>query len=90
MSAGASLAALRVRLSPPGRSVRLKVCEGSVRPQTLMPVVFVVLVCVLVAADIMAGIRPRSRREWMAVCAILVLLAWLLLGFTSLRSACLA
>jgi hypothetical protein len=52
-----------------------------------MRVVFVVLVCVLFVAALTTRARPRTRRDWTLVWAVLVFLAWALLGFGWLRSA---
>ncbi len=55
--------------------------------QVLMRAVFVVLVCVLVVVGMTTRARPRTRREWALVWAVLVLLAWALLGSAFLRSS---
>lgn len=55
-------------------------------PQVLMAVVFVVLVGAMIAAGVLTKARPRSRRDWMLVRAVLALLAWALLGFAFLKS----
>ncbi len=51
-----------------------------------MRIVFVALVIALVAASGLTAARPRSRRDWTLVWAVLVVLAWALLGFAFLRS----
>ncbi|MGE5358037.1 MAG: hypothetical protein ACM3NQ_03405 [Bacteroidales bacterium] len=51
-----------------------------------MAVVFVVLVGAMIAAGVLTKARPRSRRDWMLVRAVLALLAWALLGFAFLKS----
>jgi hypothetical protein len=56
-------------------------------PLVLMRIVFVVLVCVVVAAGVMTKARPRTGREWVLVWVLFVVLAWALLGFVFLRSA---
>ena len=56
-------------------------------PQILMRVVFGVLVCVIVVVGAVTGARPRTTREWRLVWALLVFLAWALLGFAFLKSA---
>ncbi len=55
-------------------------------PLVLMRVVFIFLVCVMVAAGLLTRARPRTTRQWTLVWAVLVLLAWALLGFAFLRS----
>ncbi len=55
-------------------------------PQVLMRLVFVALVCLMIAAGVLTKARPRSRRDWLLVWAVLVLLAWALLGFAFLKS----
>ena len=56
-------------------------------PSQLMRIVFIVLVAVLVIAGLTTGARPRTTRQWALVWAVLVVLAWALLGFAWLRSA---
>ena len=56
-------------------------------PSVLMRLIFLVLVVVLVVAGVATGVRPRSAREWTLVWALLVFLAWALVGFGWLRSA---
>jgi TctA family transporter len=55
-------------------------------PMDLMRVVFVALVCILFVAALTTRARPRTPREWTLVWAVLVFLAWALLGFGWLRS----
>jgi len=56
-------------------------------PLVLMRVVFILLVGAMVAAGLITKARPRTPRQWTLVWAVLVLLAWALLGFAFLRSA---
>jgi len=56
-------------------------------PWVLMRIVFILLVCAMVAAGVMTRARPRTPREWALVWALLLLLAWALLGFAFLRSS---
>jgi hypothetical protein len=51
-----------------------------------MRIVFGLLVCALIAAGVFTKARPRSRRDWLLVRVLLVLLAWALLGFAFLKS----
>jgi hypothetical protein len=53
----------------------------------LMRLIFIVLVAVLVMAGLSTRARPRTAREWTLVWALLVFLAWALVGFGWLRSA---
>jgi len=55
-------------------------------PLDLMRVIFVVLVTAMVVVGLTTRTRPRNRRDWALVWIVVVLLAWVLLGFGSLRS----
>ncbi len=52
----------------------------------LMRVVFIALVCVLVIVGMTTRARPRTYGQWALVWAVLVMLAWALLGFAFLHS----
>jgi len=56
-------------------------------PLELMRIIFVVLVCVLVIAGVTTRARPQTARQWRFVWALVVFLAWALVGFGWLRSA---
>ena len=45
-----------------------------------------VLLAACVAGPYAFGVRPRRRFDWIALTVTLAFLAWLLGGFTSLRS----
>jgi hypothetical protein len=51
-----------------------------------MRIIFAVLVTTMVIAGLTTGARPRNPREWAIVRAVLVFLAWALLGLAWLRS----
>ena len=51
-----------------------------------MRVVFVVLLLTLVIASVTTRARPRTPRDWTLVWAVLLFLAWALVGFGWLRS----
>ena len=55
-------------------------------PLLLMQIVFLLLVIGMVIAGLTTRARPRNRREWTLVWAVLVFLAWALVGFGWLRS----
>jgi hypothetical protein len=55
-------------------------------PLDLMRIIFVALVMTLVIAGLTTRARPRRRREWTLIWAVVVFLAWALLGFGFLRS----
>ena len=55
-------------------------------PLLVMRVIFVVLVCVLIAASATTAARPRTTRQATLVRLVLVFLAWALLGVGWLRS----
>ena len=55
-------------------------------PVDLMRIIFAVLVTTMVIAGLTTGARPRNPREWAIVRAVLVFLAWALLGLAWLRS----
>jgi hypothetical protein len=55
-------------------------------PVELLRVVFVVLACVMIVAGLTTRARPRTPGQWTLVWAVLVFLAWALLGFGWLRA----
>jgi hypothetical protein len=55
-------------------------------PLVLMQIIFLVLVIGMVIAGLTTRARPRNQREWKLVWALLVFLAWALVGFGWLRS----
>jgi hypothetical protein len=55
-------------------------------PLDLTRLVFVVLLSALVMTAVTTAARPRTRREWMLVRAVIVLLAWALVGLGWLHS----
>jgi TctA family transporter len=55
-------------------------------PLELLRIIFVVLVTAMVIVGLTTRARPRSRRDWGLLWAVLVFLAWALLGFGWLRS----
>jgi hypothetical protein len=55
-------------------------------PLDLMRMIFVVLLIAMVISGLTTRARPRTQREWTLVWAVLVFLAWALLGFGWLRS----
>ena len=55
-------------------------------PLVLMQIIFVALVIGMVIAGLTTRARPGSPREWTLVWALLVFLAWALVGFGWLRS----
>jgi CHASE2 domain-containing sensor protein len=50
-------------------------------PLELMRIIFVVLAIAMVIAGLTTRARPRTRRDWTLVWAVLVFLTWALLGF---------
>jgi len=55
-------------------------------PLVLMQIIFLVLVIGMVIAGLTTRARPRTQRAWRLVWALLVFLAWALVGFGWLRS----
>jgi cytochrome bd-type quinol oxidase subunit 1 len=55
-------------------------------PRVVMQTIFVVLVIGMVIAGLTTRARPRTQREWTLVWAVLIFLAWALVGFGWLRS----
>jgi hypothetical protein len=55
-------------------------------PLELLRIIFAVLVCVMVIAALTTRARPQTPRQWTLVWAVIVFLAWALLGFGSLRA----
>lgn len=55
-------------------------------PLDLMRIIFAVLVTTMVIAALTTSARPKNPREWAIVRAVLVFLAWALLGLAWLRS----
>jgi hypothetical protein len=55
-------------------------------PRDLMRMIFAVLVTAMLVMGLTTRARPRNRRDWALVWAVLVLLAWALLGSGWLRS----
>ena len=55
-------------------------------PLELMQLIFLALLAAMMIAGFTTRVRPRSSREWTFVWAVLVFLAWALLGFGWLRS----
>ena len=47
---------------------------------------FILLLVVCVVAPYVMGVRPRHRRDWILVAITITFLAWLLIGFTSVRA----
>jgi hypothetical protein len=56
-------------------------------PLEVLRLVFVLLVAALVLAALTTGARPRTAWQWRMVCALIVFLAWALLGVAWLRAA---
>jgi hypothetical protein len=56
-------------------------------PLALLRIIFAVLVAAMIVAALTTGARPRTSRQWTLVWAVLVFLAWALLGFGWLRAA---
>src|SRR6478672_7134862 len=56
-------------------------------PLELLRIIFVALVCVMVIAALTTKARPRTPWQWTLVWAVLVFLAWALLGFGWLRAS---
>jgi hypothetical protein len=48
---------------------------------------YLVLLVVILVVPYLAGVPPRSRRQWRYLLVTIAFLTWLLLGFASLRSA---
>jgi len=55
-------------------------------PLDLLRFTFVVLVGAIIVAGLTTRARPRSPRQWTYVWAVVVFLAWALLGFGWLRA----
>lgn len=55
-------------------------------PLDLLRGIFAALVCVMVAAGLTTSARPQTARHWTLVWAVLVFLAWALLGYGWLRA----
>ena len=47
---------------------------------------YILLVAACLIAPYVFDVRPRSRRDWLAVTVMVAFLTWLLVGFASLRS----
>jgi hypothetical protein len=54
-------------------------------PAVLMRIIFAVLVTILIVAGLTTRARPRTRRQWTLVWAVLLFLVWALLGAGWLR-----
>lgn len=55
-------------------------------PLDLLRIVFVVLVLVMIIVGSTTKSRPQTQRDWTLVWAVLVFLAWALLGFGWVRA----
>jgi hypothetical protein len=55
-------------------------------PRDLMRIIFAVLLIAMVTAALTTQARPRTQRDWTLVWAVLVFLAWALVGLGWLRS----
>jgi hypothetical protein len=56
-------------------------------PLELLQLVFVVLIVVIIVAAMTTEAHPRTARQWTMVWALIVFLAWALLGMAWIRAA---
>ena len=55
-------------------------------PLDVLRLTFAVLVAVMVIAGLTTRARPHTARQWTLVWAVVVFLAWVLLGYAWLRA----